>query len=284
MVQVAAIIQETGICHGARTTMTDSSPRPFIRPAKVILLVLLALVIYGVAVVAWVPAGWAWARASSHVELPPGIAVEQISGTLWSGAARVEVQRKPARVEWQLTWPDVMELRQPVAISLETVSSRVEGDLMLGWPGSVMADLGGRLHVPEFADLIRQSGGAVLEGDVIIDRLRITFADQQLDSATGLARWPGGNVSWPVGGQRQSAVFPPMQATLTESASGFLLRISEEGKAEPAADATLDLNGMMDIRVYKRMVDLAGQSWSGAAEPGDVIFQVQQPVLPGGRF
>lgn len=75
-----------------------------------------------------------------------------------------------------------------------------------------------------------------------------------------------------------------MQATLTDSTSGLLLRVSEQGKAEPAAEAGLALNGMMDIRVYKRMVDLAGQSWSGAAQPGDVIFQVQQPLLPGGRF
>ena len=264
--------------------MTDSSNRSFIRPAKVILLVLLALLVYGVALVVWLPAGWVWARASSHVQLPSGVSVQQVSGTLWNGAARLDVQRKPVRVDWQLAWPDVIGLRQPVALSLETVSSRVDGNLRLGWPGSLVADLSGRLHVPEFADVIRQSGGALLEGDVIIDRLRVTITDRSLDSAAGLARWPGGNVSWPMGDRRQSAVFPPMQATLTDSTSGLLLRISEQGKAEPVAEAGLTFNGMMDIRVYKRMVDMAGQSWSGATQPGDVIFQVQQPILPGGRF
>lgn len=134
--------------------------------------------------------------------------MQQVSGTLWSGAARVDVQRKPVRVDWQLAWPDVIGLRQPVALSLETVSSRVDGNLTLGWPGSLVADLSGRLHVPEFADVIRQSGGALLEGDVVIDRLRVTMADRRLDSAAGLARWPGGNVSWPMGDRRQSAVFP----------------------------------------------------------------------------
>ncbi|MCK7544840.1 type II secretion system protein N [Marinobacter bryozoorum] len=263
--------------------MTDSSSRPFIRPAKVILLVLLMLLVYAVALVAWLPAGWVWAQASEHVSLPPGVSVQQVSGPLWNGAARIEVQRKPVRVEWQLTWPDVMTMRQPVAVKLETVSSRVDGDLAFDWPGSVTANLTGRLHIPEFADLIRQSGGALLEGDVILDRLRVAVTDQQLESATGLARWPGGNVSWPMGNRRETAVFPPMQATLTESVDGFLLRISEQGKAEPAAEAGLALDGMMNIRVYKRMVDLAGQSWSSSAQPGDVIFQVQQPLLPGGR-
>ncbi|WP_372957827.1 type II secretion system protein N [Marinobacter sp.] len=264
--------------------MTDSSPRPFIRPAKVILLVLLLLLVYAAALVALLPAGWVWARASSHIQLPPGMSVQQVSGKLWNGAARVDVQRRPVRVEWQLSWPDVVALRQPVELTLETVSSRVEGSLILDWPGSLRADLTGRLHIPEFADVIRQNGGALLEGDVIIDRLRVAVTDQQLESATGLARWPGGNVSWPMGDRRQTAVFPPMQATLTESTSGFLLRISEQGQADPAAEASLSLTGMMEIRVYKRMVDLTGQSWSGGARPGDVIFQVQQPLLPGGRF
>lgn len=264
--------------------MADSSPRPFVRPIKVFLLMALLVLVYLAALLAWLPAGWVWARAEGHVTLPPDLSVRQVSGTLWNGAALVEVQRRPIRASWTLAWPDIMALRLPAAVRLETRASLVEGDLMLGWPDSVMADLSGRLHVPEFADVIRQSGGAILEGDVIIDRLHLSIADQKLDSATGLARWRGGNVSWPMGGQRQSAVIAPMQATLTESADGFLLRVSEQGVAEPAADATLDLNGMLGIRVYKRLVDLAGQSWSGSARPGDVIFQVQQPVLPGGRF
>lgn len=75
-----------------------------------------------------------------------------------------------------------------------------------------------------------------------------------------------------------------MQATLADTAQGVLLTIAEEGSADPAADATVGLDGMMGIRVYKRMVDLAGQQWSASAAPGDVIFQVQQPLLPGGRF
>lgn len=264
--------------------MTDTPDRSFFRPAKVVLLVLLALMIYVVGLVLWLPAGWVWAQASPRVDLPPGVSVQQVSGSLWQGAARLDIQHRPVRLSWQLDWPDVMTLRQPVTVSVETADSRVSGDLVLGWPRELVADMTGRLHVPEFADLIRENGGALLEGDVIIDRLRLAASDQRLESASGLGRWPGGNVSWPMGGSRQSAVFPPMQATLADTGDGVLLTISEQGEAEAAAEAGLSLNGMMDIRVYKRMVDLAGQSWSGSASPGDVVFQVQQPLLPGGRF
>jgi general secretion pathway protein N len=39
---------------------------------------------------------------------------------------------------------------------------------------------------------------------------------------------------------------------------------------------------MMEIRVFKRMVDLAGQDWSNSAGPDDVVFRVRQPLIPGG--
>ena len=264
--------------------MTDTPQRSFFRPLKVVLLVLVALLVYGVALVAWVPAGWVWAQASSQVTLPPGVRVQQVSGSLWQGTARLEAMRRPVNVSWALSWPDVMGLRQPLDFAVETRGSRVRGDLLLGWPDSVVVTAAGQVRVAEFEDLIRQSGGALLEGDVIIERLRVAAGDGRLQSATGLGRWPGGQVSWPMGDSRQSTVFPPMQATLADTPSGVLLTIAQEGTGEPAADASIGLDGMMGIRVYKRMVDLAGQQWSSAAAPGDVIFQVQQPLLPGGRF
>lgn len=265
--------------------MTDTpSDRSFFRPAKVVLLVLLALMVYVVALVVWLPAGWVWAQASPRIDLPPGVSVQQVSGSLWQGAARLDIQRRPVRLSWQLSWPDVLTLRQPVTVGVETAASQLNGDLVLGWPSQLVADMTGRVHVPEFADLIRQSGGALLEGNVIIDRLRVAANDQGIESAAGLGRWPGGHVSWPTGDSRQSAVFPPMQATLADTSDGVLLSISEQGQTEAAAEASVSFSGMMDIRVYRRMVDLAGQPWSGSAGPGDVVFQVQQPLLPGGRF
>ncbi|SFR77543.1 general secretion pathway protein N [Marinobacter daqiaonensis] len=264
--------------------MTDTPKRSFLRPGKIILLLLLALLAYAVALVVWMPAGWVWSQAAPRVQLPQGVQVQQVSGSLWQGAAGLRIQQRPVRMTWALSWPDLVELRQPLDVTLETVSSRVAGDVMLGWPASVAVDATGRIHVPEFEAMIRQAGGALLEGDVIIDRLRLSATDSGLQSATGSARWPGGEVSWPMGDTRQTTVFPPMQATLTDSTRGIFLTVSEQGRPDPAADATITYSGMMEVRVYKRMVDLAGQQWSTSAAPGDVIFQVQQPLVPGGRF
>ncbi len=263
-------------------SMTEPPERPFFRVGKIALLLVVALLVYVTVVILWVPAGWVWAQASSDVDLPPGVQVQQVSGSLWNGAARLGIQHRPVRLTWHLTAPDVLELRQLVRATVETEGSEVAGDVALQWPASLAVDASGRIRVGEFEDLIRQSGGAVLEGDVIIERLRLAVSDGKLETATGIGRWPGGQVSWPMGGTRQTTVFPPMQAVLADSASGVILTVSEQGFAAPAAGARISLDGMMDLRVYRRLVDLAGQTWSASAAPGDVVFQVQQPLVPGG--
>src|SRR5690554_2355841 len=66
--------------------MSESLQTSFLGPGKVILLLVLGLLVYGVTLVFWVPAGWLWHKASAHIQLPPQVQVQQISGQLWSGA------------------------------------------------------------------------------------------------------------------------------------------------------------------------------------------------------
>ncbi|SFM42720.1 type II secretion system protein N [Marinobacter zhejiangensis] len=262
--------------------MTQTSQRSFLRPGKLVLIFVLGAIAYLAALVVWVPAGWLWQQAAGHVRLPPQVRVQAVSGTLWEGAALLKLQGRDVRAQWHMDWP--AGTRLPLDLSLETRASRLQGRVLAGLDGAVSVDASGQVHVAEFEDMIRQSGGAMLEGDIIIDRLAATWADNQLSQARGAGHWPGGLVTWPMGDDYQSTVFPAMDANLTESAEGVSLAISAQGQQEPAAEADVLRNGMLRIRVYKRLVDLAGQSWSAAANPGDVVFRVEQPLLPGVRF
>lgn len=262
--------------------MSDTETKSFFRPGKLLLLVLLGVLVYAVTLVILVPAGWVWQQASAQVRLPPQVKIQQVSGQLWDGAAGVVVAGYPVRVDWALGWPSFSGMTLPVKVRLDSTQSSLTGDLVLGWPLSAELDASGHVGVAEFRDLIRKSGGAMIEGDVTIDRLLLAWEDNRVTRADGLARWPGGRVTWPMGGQTGSADFPPMQASLDTVQNGVELRISEQGNAGPAAQANLLWNGMMEIRVYKRMVDLAGQPWSDSASPDDVVFRVRQPLIPGG--
>ncbi|KEF31698.1 hypothetical protein D777_02047 [Marinobacter nitratireducens] len=262
--------------------MSDAAPKSFLRPGKVVLLVLLAALVYLFALIVLVPAGWLWHQASAQVPLPRQVQVNQVSGTVWDGAAGVVVAGYPVRFDWQLGWPSVTELSLPLALSVATSQSSLQGNVTVAWPMSGELNARGTVAVAEFEDLIRQSGGAMIKGDVSIDRLNIAWADQKLSRAEGIGKWAGGAVSWPMGNQTGQAVFPPMQAIMDTTAGGVEVTVSEQGGEGPAADANLLWNGMMEVRVYKRMVDLAGQPWPDSAQPSDIVFRVRQPLLPGG--
>ena len=268
--------------HNVQNSMTDAHAKPFLRPGKIFLLLLLGVLVYGVVLVVWVPAGWVWHQASRHLQLPPQVDVQQVSGRLWDGAAGVVVAGFPARVQWRLGWPSLNAMQLPIGFSLSSSQSRVEGDVSIGWPGSLDVSARGQIAVAEFEDLIRQSGGAMIEGLVSIDRLRLAWDDNRLQQADGIGRWDGGLVTWPMGNQTGQAVFPAMQANLDTTDGGVALTVAEQGGDGPAADASILWNGMMEVRVYKRMVDLAQQPWPDTARPGDVVFRVRQPILPGG--
>ncbi|MEQ5814587.1 type II secretion system protein N [Marinobacter sp. NFXS11] len=263
--------------------MSDAEPKSFLRPGKVFLLLLLGALVYLLSLVFLVPAGWVWQQASAHVSLPPQLKVQQVAGKLWDGEAGVVVAGFPVRVDWRLHMPSVISLEWPARISLESSQSSLNGDVTVGWPASARLHASGRVTVAEFEKLIRQSGGAMIEGEVMIDRLNMAWADNRITRAEGLGRWDGGLVTWPMGDQRGQAEFPPMQATMDTSQGGVALTVSEQGGQGPAADATVFWNGMMELRVYKRMVDLAGQPWPDSASPGDVVFRVRQPLVPGAR-
>ncbi|MBZ2168396.1 type II secretion system protein N [Marinobacter sp. F4216] len=263
--------------------MNEAPPKRFFRFGKVLLLVLLAAVVYLGALLVWVPAGWVWSQVSNQIQLPQQVNVRQVSGQIWDGAAGLDVAGFPLRVSWELGLPSLTDLSMPVDISVASSQSLLEGNVTIGWPASAELDARGRVVVSEFEDLIRRSGGAMIEGNVTIDRLNVLWADNRIQRADGIGRWPGGQVSWPMGNQTGQARFPPMQAELDTTQGGIELIVEEQDGSGPAAEANVLWNGMLEVRVYKRMVDLAQQPWPDTASPDDVIFRVRQPLLPGAR-
>lgn len=265
-----------------RDVMSEDSPKPFFRPGKFFLLLLLGVLVFAVTLVIRMPIGWAWHQVSGQLDLPSQVQVRQVSGHLWDGTAKVHLSGFPARLQWHLNWPSFTDLTLPLAFTVSSSQSRLQGLARASWTGNfdVMAE--GIVTVAEFKDLIRQSGGAMIEGKVAIDHLNLRWANERLQHAEGIGRWDGGLVAWPMGNQTGQAQFPPMQASLDTVDGGVALDISEQGGDGPAADASILWNGMMEIRVYKRMVDLAQQPWSENSSPSDVVFRVKQPLLPGG--
>ena len=262
--------------------MSESATKAFLRPAKLFLLVLAFLLVYAGTLVALVPVGWLWQQAGGQVSLPPEIKVKQINGHLWEGVAGLVVADFPVRLDWSVGAPSLAKLALPTDFSISTLASSIQGEARFIWRDEVTVRAEGIIDVSEFEPLIRRSEGAIIEGNVVIDHLSIAWADQGLVRTEGLGRWDGGLVTWPMGNKRGSADFPPMRATLASTRDGISLAVSEQGGEGPAAAVDIRWNGMMDLRIYKRMVDLAQQPWPDSAKADDVVFRVRQAVVPAG--
>ncbi|BES72016.1 hypothetical protein RE428_30340 [Marinobacter nanhaiticus D15-8W] len=262
--------------------MTETPESPFLRPGKVVLLTLLGLVVYVVALVFWIPAGWVWHMARDSVPLPPGIAVEQVSGQLWNGAVQAQVLGHSLQVGWHIEGLMDDGAYLPVGLRLQTPQSSLKGKVRLTGINAMELSADGHINISEFSREIQRSGGAMIEGDVNVDALSLAMADGSLARLNGRASWPGGRVTWPMGGSTQSAVLPPMRARVDENQGRIDLEISSANSAEPAISANIQPDGMMQIQLFKRMLDLVNQPWSGNAAPGDVVFSVRQRVMPAG--
>jgi general secretion pathway protein N len=263
--------------------MTDAPTKAFFRPGKVLLLLVLGLLVYVLALLVLLPASFVWQQLRPQIPLPPEVSVTRVTGAWWSGAAAVVVSGYPLRLQWQLSWPQLGEQSTPIDWQLDSARSDFQGNLTLAWPDAATVTAQGTLVVDEFEALIRQSGGAMIAGAVSVERFQLQWRDNRVVSASGLGQWPGGLVSWPMGTSTGQAVFPPMQAGLEPTNGGLELTIAASDGSGPAARASVLWTGMLDLQVYKRMLDLAGQPWPDNAQPGDVVFRVRQPLLQGAR-
>jgi len=139
------------------------------------LLVLVGVLVYMGAVIALMPAGWLWQQAQGRVALPPDVAVKQVNGRLWHGVAGLVVAGFPVRADWSLGVPSLLSMKLPIDFSVATEASVIRGDAWVSWQGNGELQASGRVGVAEFENLIRRSGGAVIEGDVTIDRLQLAW-------------------------------------------------------------------------------------------------------------
>lgn len=260
--------------------MANPSPNFRIGTGKLVFLCLLFLFVYALALIVFMPAGWAWRWVAQDLQLPPGLVVSQLDGTLWDGQALLHYQQLPIRLNWEMRSGGLLSGRLPVDWEAGAGKSHLRGRVVVSASKKMAINVSGRLHMADFSRWVREQGGAQLAGDVAIRRLSLIMTDTGWQNANGLAQWAGGLVTWPMGGSQQQATMPPMQAVLKQQQGVLDLTVSKTGSSQPAARLTLATTGVMRLMVYRRLLDLAGQSWPQSVPPGATVFSMRQRVLP----
>jgi general secretion pathway protein N len=267
--------------------------KPFFRLSKMLPVFLSVMLGYLVALAVLLPAGFVWKQVEPYVTLPENVRVTGFFGAWWDGAAAATIHGYPARLQWRVGMPQmtaglsVMDIHSlsdvslPITWSLDTAQSDARGDVSLVWPNVVRGSGAGRVVVSEFESLIRQSGGAMLNGTLAVRRLDFELHGDRVVKAQGVGEWPGGRVSWLMAGESEQATLPAMMVSLDSTARGLEFIVAAKQGEGAAAQVSLTWGGMMNLQVHKRMLDLAGQKWPITALPDDVVFRVRQPLIPG---
>lgn len=260
-----------------------TSMRSFaLTPGRIILLIVLFLLAAAVAFLTHLPANWIWSQAQPHVALPPGIKVEAVGGTLWSGSGLVSLSTpglpdKTLRLTWSAGLPS-FQGRLPLDWRVESRQSWAEGELMLAAPEQVDIHVArGLISLDEFSDLARRNG-LTLPGSITLQSLRFELAGNRLVEARGTGRWDGGPVTWRMGEQSGSAQFPPLAADLQDQDGGIAVAIETEAEAMPLIDLVVAPDGMVSMAVRRRLLELSGMP-AGNGSPTDTVFRMQQRVL-----
>lgn len=257
-------------------------PRFRIGPLRAFLLILLLVLTWLVALVVYLPAGWAWAQIARQVPIPESVAVQQVGGTVWSGDAGLTVRGVPLRLSWQLQPGSIIHGFVPLEWRLRSPGSSAQGSVTTMLDGRVRMllrraeldlekitahDLGiGQLHIPGVVTL--ESFFGVWDPDTGLEELQ------------GQGQWPGGNVTWPMGNQPRQSSMPALEGRLTRNKGRPELVLMEEGTTAPALRAVLDKGGRARLELYKRWTDFLGLDFAPDAAPGDVVFRVSQKVAP----
>lgn len=257
-------------------------PRFRVGPLRLFLLVLLFVMTWLVALVVYLPAGWVWAQVAREVAVPDVVEVQQVGGTVWSGDAWLRVQGLPLRLSWQLQPGSLIHGFVPLEWRLHSPGSEAEG--------SVTAMLDGRVRM-----LLRRARVDLEEitaHDLGIQPLRIPGVmtlesffgvwgpEQGFGSFQGKGQWPGGSVTWPMGGQPRQSRMPPIEGHLTSNNGQPELVLMEQGTSDPAVRLVVDASGRAEVELYKRWIDFLGLDFAPDAAPGDVVFRVSQQVAP----
>ena len=234
------------------------------------------------------PLHFVWQYVSPFAQQLP-VQISQPTGTLWQGSATVRDRTLGEfDARWTLTQPLSLLLGQlNLDVSVDGEPLRVNGHAQLkglwqGTPSDVsFTDFDGYMDATVLSPLLSPQQVS-LNGDFELSGLNgsVSVQDKQLLSVSGQLVYSGGQVTYPLQrGKQQTADLPMLIATAETLGDNVLVPVvTDEGN--PIGEAYLQPDGWGGVRVLRRAIDIAGQTWPDKqADEDTVVFEVSQKVM-----
>lgn len=205
-----------------------------------------------------------------------GIRVEQLEGSLWSGAARLQGPQLPVlQLHWQAQPLYLLTLRLPFNWQLSNTDIELDGRFTVKPSGASLDGVNGYLDDAAFTH-IASAYGADIAGRLRLDDVSVSASwTATPKDLAGELSWSGGPVRVPFGNRDQSFQVPQLQGQLSSNANGWqalVLALDET----PLIDATLSREGLGSLSVKRALAERLNLAIPAGRE---TLFEISQQVL-----
>lgn len=244
----------------------------------------IAVAVFMAVVLANLPASVLFATFEPKL-LPKALQLGKAHGSVWQGRIGLNYLDMAFSADWDLT--PSQALRGRLAADIGLVELR-DSKTNAAWVkakcfGSIFSSTGCE-DVEGFlpASLVNRLANKQfsIERDITLQALAVTYQSQHFTWASGEINWPGGQVTYqdPARGSQQ-VVLPALTIKVAEQEGRLQASLMPQGTEDVLVDVRVDGQGMADLAVRKRMLDLLGQSWGKPVSPDFVVFEIQQPLF-----
>lgn len=234
------------------------------------------------------PLHFVWQYVSPFAQQLP-VQISQPVGTLWQGSAQIRDRSLGEfDAEWTITQPlSLLTGNLNLHVAVDGGPLRLTGQTHIGglWQGTpsqvTFTDLDGYMDADLLSPVLAPQQVS-LDGNFELSGLNaaISLQDQQLLNVSGQLVYSGGQVTYPLQrGKTQTAELPMLIATAETLGDNILLPVVTDA-GEPIGEAYLQPDGWGGVRVLRRAIDIAGQTWPDKqADEDTVVFEVSQKVM-----
>ena len=261
---------------------SGNDPRFRVGPVRGFFLVLVFVFVWILSLVVYLPAGWVWARIAPELTLPEQVEVGAVTGTVWSGDVLLRAMGKPVRVGWRLEPASALYGFVPLEWEASTSGSHAEGSITAMFEGHLRFLLReARIDLGEITALGGPLERVRVPGIMELESVFLVWGPETgLMDARGRGRWPGGSVTWPMGGRTRQSQMPPLEGDLNRRQQSLVLSIADRENGITGVELALRQDGYANLEVRKHWVDLIGLDVAANAEPDEVVFNARRRVLP----
>ncbi len=239
----------------------------------------IGLISYLIFLIVTAPLEYVWPKVQPHVGRLP-VQIELVSGTLWQGAARVNIpQVGKVSGQWDINVSELLTGQLSADVTISGDELKFEGLVRGSADQLEIVDSEAFMSSRYLKSLLRQ-GRSSLTGDFELNKFNGLFSikDKQILTADGRLLFSGGDVSFPLDGKKINATLPILVGVIKKPSDNVELVITNTD-GQDIGNGYVQPDGWAGIGIRRRFLDILGLKWPAEADAEKIIFEASQKLL-----